>query len=122
MSPAVFQKSLGLALWALATNLLDAQAPDQRANGFIGASSSQKIELVATMSGDERQAVISELRRILAVGGFGKAPIIEALAYLGDNEALQQLVQEFIESDGDSSGLLAPMQNSGATSSIMRGF
>ena len=74
------------------------------------------------LSAEERQHVVTELKRMMATPEFGKGPLVTADAFLGDEGALQQLVWEFIEDDGQSPYLLAPMQIPASSSWWHRSF
>lgn len=97
--------------WALLTNVVSAQDPSEGTIQFLGSSPAQRITLNETLSAREKDAIVIELKGMLATPGWGKPALTESLAFLGDEAALQQLVREFLENDATGPGVLGTMQN-----------
>lgn len=102
---------LPFVCFALLASLLKAQDAQQRAIDFVGASYSERIKLRDGFSETERQEVIKEIKRKLALPEYHKEPLVRGLAFLGDEEALQELARDFIARDSAGPDGLAQMQS-----------
>ena len=74
-------------------------------------SNEQRAQEVASLSQEEKIRRIDEIKSRAKRNPAGKRGYAINLAFYGDEEAIQQLVRDFLEDDGQSPYLLVPMQN-----------
>lgn len=70
-----------------------------------------RVQEASSITSEAKLRRVQELKEAAIRNRAGKASYMNARAFLGDEEAIQQLVAEFIENDGASPGVLGDTRN-----------
>ncbi len=91
---------------------LNAQEISEQATNFaFGLKPDERAREAALLSPSDKERLVGEMQDAAKTNPAAKHGYTVAMATLGDEESIKQLVSEFIGNDGASPGLLAPMQN-----------
>jgi hypothetical protein len=78
---------------------------------FMASDIDQSVQEASSLTSAEKFRRIEELRGAAVRNPAGKEDYQDARALLGDEEALKQLVREFLDNDGAGPGFLARIRN-----------